>query len=295
MSLNFNLENTLIQKGLISIGIIIIAYFFAFWFVKLINNKVDNFKRRHQARRYTYYLTTLTVIIIFVFLWSKKPETLTTYLGFLSAGLALALHQVWLNIAGWILIIFRRPFGLGDRIEWGDIQGDVIDVQVFYTTLLEIGNWVKADQSTGRLVNIPNSNIFKDSLFNFTSGFEYLWNEINILITFASDWRKAEEIILSIADNETEKIETEAKEQIKEMSKRYMIKYTKFTPITYIDIQESGVQVTLRYLTSVRRKRLIQANIKEKILKKFEQENDIEFAYRTQTIHYKVEEDNNLN
>jgi small-conductance mechanosensitive channel len=286
LSLNFiNFEDPVVQKLVVSIVVVIIAYIFNFWIIKLINSKMENLKWKHQTRRYTYYITTLVTILIMLFIWMKRPESLTTYLGFLSAGLALALHQVILNIVGWILIILRRPFDLGDRIEWGGTRGDVIDIQLFHTTLLEIGNWVEDDQSTGRIVNMPNSAVFKDLLFNSTHGFDYLWNELNILITFESDREKAKEIILDVANNECEKIQKEAKQKIRKMAKRYMIKYTKFSPITYIDIKDSGVQITLRYLTSVRGKRMIQSRIYENILDSFVQENNINLAYPTWRIY----------
>lgn len=294
MSLDFivnsiNLESLLVRKILISFGVIIGAYSLAFWIVRLINSRIEDYKRRHQARRSTYYLITAIVIVSMIFIWTKRPKSITTYLGFLSAGLALALHQVWLNIAGWILILISRPFELGDRIEWGEVQGDVIDIQVFHTTLLEIGNWVKGDQSTGRLVNVPNSTVFTKSLFNFTHGFEYIWNEIKILITFESNWEKGKEVMLKIAKEEEEGLEEEAKKKVKKMGKRYMIEYKKFTPIVYIEIKDSGVQLILRYLTTVWNKRTIQTKIYERVLNQFEEEEDIEFAYQTWRIYNRDE------
>lgn len=291
-SLNFN--DPLVQKVLLSIVVVFTIYLIGFLVVRFINSKVDDFKRRHQARRITYYIGLFIIMIFMLLIWLERPSTLTTYLGFLSAGLALALHQVLLNIAGWILILLRRPFGLGDRIEWDKVQGDVIDIRVFYTTLLEVGNWVEADQSTGRLVHIPNSTIFNAPLYNYTRGFGCVWNEIKFLVSFESNWRKAKEIILEIGYEQSEdEIEGKARKRIYEMSKNYMIKYGKFTPITYVDIKESGVQITLRYLTFVRKRRMSENDISESILERFSQENDIEFAYPTSRIYRRNEEGKN--
>jgi small-conductance mechanosensitive channel len=290
-----DINDPLIQKILLSVGVVVITYLIGFGIVRFINSKVEDFKRRHQARRITYYSVFFIILIFILLIWLDRPSTLTTYLGVLSAGLALALHQVLLNIAGWILILLRRPFGLGDRIEWNQVQGDVIDIRVFYTTLLEVGNWVEADQSTGRLVHIPNSNIFNASLFNYTRGFGCIWNEIKFLVTFESDWEKAKEIILETGyEQSEEEIEARAKKRIYEMSKNYMIKYGKFTPITYVDIKGSGVQITLRYLTTVRMRRVLENNISESILKKFSQEPNIEFAYQTSRIYRRSEEGSHL-
>ncbi|MCK8827160.1 mechanosensitive ion channel family protein [Natroniella acetigena] len=286
---SFDFSDPVVQKILFSVGAIVFNYFITFWVIRFINNKVDDFKRRHRSRRYTYYLATLINFVILVLIWADRTGTITTYLGFLSAGLALALHDVILNLAGWVLIMLRRPFGLGDRIEWDSVKGDVIDIRVFYTSLLEIGNWVDSDQSTGRIVHIPNSNIFREALFNYTRGFEYLWNELKFLVTYESDWEKAKEIILETAEQEGEEIQELAKRKIKLMSKRYMIKYSKFSPIVYLDTADSGVEITLRYLTTARGRRLVESRIREVILKKFAQESEIDFAYPT-TRFYTTEE-----
>ncbi len=282
------------QKLFFSLGVVIAGYLLALWTIKLINSQIEDYKRRHQSRRYTYYVITAVVIITIIFIWLDKSISWSTFFGFLSAGLALALHQVLLNIAGWVLIILHRPFSLGDRVEIDGVQGDVIDIQVFYTTLLEVGNWVKADQSTGRVVNIPNGTVFKNALFNYTMGFEYLWNEISVLITFQSNWELAEQIILKIAEEEREEIEGRARQELSKMSKRYMIKYGKFTPITYVEIKESGVEIILRYLTSVRKRRDIETKINQLILTKFKANPDIEIAYPTRTVYrhnYEAEKD----
>ena len=288
--MNFNLQsldlnNPLLQKWSLSIIVVILSYGLFFWLRKVINNKIENYKKRHQARRTLQYIIILLAIVIIAFVWIEKLTSVSTFFGFLSAGLALALHQVLLNIAGWVLIILRKPFDLGDRIELGDVRGDVIDIQVFYTTLVEVGNWVEADQSTGRVVNIPNSTIFSRSLFNYTSGFEYLWNEIKILITFNSDWERAKKIVLEVAEENLEDIEKQARSELKTMSKKYMIKYNKLTPITYVDIAESGVQITLRYLTSSRGRRQSEHKINEQILLAFQQEEDIDLAYPTRKVY----------
>ncbi len=278
------LENELFFEVLITIISFVIIYTIAFLTVKVINKKVENYRLRHKSRRFTYYFATLISALVVIMIWTELTDSIATYIGFLSAGLALALRDVLMNIAGWILINIRHPFGLGDRVEWSNTKGDVIDIRLFYTTLLEIGNWIDCDQSTGRLVHLPNKYIFEFSLFNYTRDFEYLWNELKFLVTFESDWKEARAVINQAAKEASEDLEEHAREQIKEMAKKYMIKYSKFTPITYIDVVESGVQITLRYLTSARKRRFIQTLISEKVLEKLSQEPDVELSYPTKRI-----------
>ena len=278
------LENDLFFQMVITIVAIVIVYIIAFLAVKVINKKVENYRLRHKSRRFSYYFATLISILVVIMIWTELTDSIATYIGFLSAGLALALRDVLMNIAGWILINIRQPFGLGDRVEWGNVKGDVIDIRVFYTIVLEIGNWIDCDQSTGRLVYLPNKYIFEHTLFNYTRDFSYLWNELKFTITFESDWKEARKLINQAANEASEDLEADARAEIKTMAKKYMIKYSKFTPITYVDVKESGVELTLRYLTSARKRRFIQSLISEKVLERIEQQSNVELAYPTKRI-----------
>lgn len=173
---------------------------------------------------------------------------------------------------------------MGDRIELGGVKGDVIDIRLFQTSLLEIGNWVDADQSTGRVVNVPNSFVFKKELYNYNRGFEFIWNEIPILVTFESDWKKAKEIMLAHAQLQAEGMDVIVKSAIDQMSHHYMIYYEKFTPIVYVNIKDSGVELTLRYLTHAKRRRATQDELCCKILDDFNQEPNVNLAYPTYRI-----------
>ena len=155
---------------------ILIAYFLLLLLVKIINKRVRDVKARHALRKNTIYFINLLLLLAIFLTWIQKINSFTILLGFVSAGLALALQEVVLSIAGWFLILARRPFEAGDRIEINGVKGDVIDIRLLQTSLLEIGNWVDADQSTGRIVNVPNSYVFKHAHFNYSRGFEFIWN-----------------------------------------------------------------------------------------------------------------------
>ena len=121
----------------------------------------------------------------------------------MSAGLAIALKDMLSDLAGWVFILWRKPIEVGNRIQIGENSGDVIDVRPFQFTILEIGNWVKADQSTGRIIHIPNGSVFLQPLCNYDMGFKFIWNEIPVMITFDSDWEKAKEILQVIANDKS--------------------------------------------------------------------------------------------
>jgi len=274
------LYRKLIKTGLV----LLIGYLLVFLLVRIINARVQKQRTQHLVRKYVIYFLNLLIILFVIFIWIQHISSLTIFLSAVGAGVALALQEVILSFAGWFMILFRRPFDAGDRIEFGGVKGDVIDISMLQTSLLEIGNWVDADQSTGRIVNVPNSEIFKKASYNYSRGFEFIWNELKILVTFESDWKRAQEIMISHALDRAEDREAIVKMKIKRMSRRYMIHYGKLTPIVYVDIKDSGVELTLRYLTEARKRRTTQDEFARVILEDFEKEEKVNFAYPTYRI-----------
>ncbi|MFC2164645.1 mechanosensitive ion channel family protein [Acidobacteriota bacterium] len=282
-------KSPVVQQGLFSLLTIVVAYIIRTILIRIINKQVKDLKNRYTARKTVVYILSLLTIIIIIFIWAKGGQTLATLIGLTGAGLALALHQPVTSIAGWLLLLIRRPYETGDRVEIGGVQGDVIDIRLFYTSLLEIGNWVDADQSTGRIVHCPNAKIFTEPIFNFTSGFEYVWHEIKTTITFESDWRRARDIILQVSERKSLDLGDSVRKRIQRLSKQYLIHYEKLTPIVWTKIVDFGVELTLRYLTDARKRRSTQHEISQAILDRFSKEPDIELAYPTYRIYKKGE------
>jgi len=242
-------------------------------------------RTRYRWRKGSAALFVSLGVIIVGRIWFEAMGSLATALALVSAGLAIALKDPLTNIAGWVFIIWRRPFTVGDRIQVGDVKGDVIDIRLFQFTLLELGNWVDADQSTGRLVHVPNAVVFASPQFNYTQGFEYVWNEIAVLITFESDWRKAKLLLTEIAARHAEPASGEAAEQVRRAAERYLIRYPTLTPTVYTSVRDSGVLLTVRHLAKPRERRGISQAIWEEILDTFARHRDIDFAYPTQRFY----------
>ena len=259
------------------------------WFIRLIairivNKKIGDDKIQYKWRKNLSYLFGFLGLFLIGSIWSEGFKSFSTFLGLLSAGLAIALKDPVSDFAGWIFILWRKPFEVGDRIQIGDVKGDVIDVRLFKFTVLEIGNWVHADQSTGRVVHVSNHKIFTESLANYTSDFEFIWNEIEVLITFESDWKKAKGILQEIADKHLKDFVDEAERQVKRATKSYLIHYRYLTPIVYTDVKDSGVNLTIRHLTNPRTRRKVGQAIWEDILDRFGEHENIELAYPTMRI-----------
>ena len=178
------------------------------------------------------------------------------------------------------------PGRFGDRIQVGPDRGDVVDQRIFQFTLLEVGNWVGADQSTGRIIHVPNQKVFTEPVANFTADFDYLWNEVGVLISFESDWRKAKELIASVAHREVGGITQDAEQDLRQARGNSLIFYRKLSPIVYTSVVDSGVLLTLRYLCRPRHRRGTAQAIWESLLDEFSPCEDIDFAYPAQRVYY---------
>ncbi|MBT3336446.1 MAG: mechanosensitive ion channel family protein [Anaerolineae bacterium] len=260
----------------------------------LLNKFFRNIDRRYQWQKGISYLTSIIGLVVIGRIWLTGMETLVTFLGLLSAGIAIALKDPLMNIAGWMYIITRKPFDVGDRIEINDVAGDVIDIRIFQFSIMEIGNWVQADQSTGRVLHIPNGVIFNSILGNYTRGFEYIWNELEVLITFESNWKKAKILLQKIVDDFNAEELSAIEEAFRQTSQPYLIKVGKITPIVYTSVKESGVLLSIRYLCNPRRRRSSTSTIWENTLTAFAEEKDIHLAYPTRRFFNQVNEKTKL-
>ena len=264
-----------------SAAIIVVLFVIRWIAVRIIARRTDDIRTLYQARKIASYVTVVIVLVLLGRVWFSGVQSLLTYLGLLSAGIAIALKDPLTGMAGWLFILWRRPFAVGDRIQIGDHAGDVVDVRLFQFTLLEIRNWVDADQSTGRIIHIPNGDVFSKPVANYVRGFRYIWHEIPVLLTFESDWRTAKSILTEVVSEHAETLTPDAERRLQSASRKYMIFYSTLTPIVYTTVRDSGVLLTMRFLCDPRRRRGTEQTMWEAILERFSAYDDIDFAYPT--------------
>ncbi len=258
-------------------GLILIRWLTLRW----IRTQVEDSEASYRARKVSAYTITLISGITLAFIWVDAFSSLGTYLGLLSAGIAIALADLLKNMAGWVYILFRRPFRVGDRVEVRELKGDVVDIRLFRFSIMEVGNWVDADQSTGRLVHIPNGVVFSEAVANYTEGFSHIWDEIPVLVTFESDWEEAEDLIRKVLKERAPDAENTAGNRIRAAARRYHIRVGTLTPIVYLSVRDSGILLTARYLVETRQRRAVQSSIWRGILEAFTTSNVVGLAYPT--------------
>jgi small-conductance mechanosensitive channel len=277
----FGLSEMMVTRVVSSILAVLLLWLVRRLILSVLWRRIEDVKIRYRWRKTTTYILVPFGTLIVGRIWFEGIGSIATYLGLVSAGLAIALKDLVVNLAGWAFILWRRPFDVGDRIQIGDFAGDVIDLRIFQFTILEIGNWVDADQSTGRIIHLPNGKVLSEPLANYSRGFSYIWNELPILVTFESDWQKAKTILQEIGAKHAAHLTDEAKAQIREVSRRFMIFYSTLTPTVYTSVADSGVMLTVRYLCDPRKRRGTAEAIWEDVLEAFGREDGIDFAYPT--------------
>jgi small-conductance mechanosensitive channel len=268
-----------VTRKVVGTALILFGYFVARrLLVRVVGKRFDEPGTRFRVTRAGRFFLLAVGFTLLARVWFKGTEGLGTWLGLLTAGLAVALQDPLENVAGWLYLVTSRPFRVGDRIQIGEHAGDVVDVRPLSFTMLEIGNWVNADQSTGRLIHIPNGWVFKSSIAGYDHGFPFIWNEISVTVTFESDWRAAKACLEQILEKNAEDVEHSEFERPSE----YMgIQYSRLTPVVWTDTVAEGVRLTMRYLCRPRNRRVSASQIWEAILDAFHAMDNVDFAYPT--------------
>lgn len=240
--------------------------------IKPAPDAVHEYNRRKVAR-----MGFLLVFgIAYLPLIFSSLSLLPTVLGLAGAGIVISLKEVWLNMVGWFMIMGGNGFKVGDRIEIDTIKGDVVNIGFFKFTLLEIASDPRFEQSTNRLIHFPNYNVVLHRFFIVSETMDFVWDEFRVYLNLNSNWEKAEKICAQILHEELVLAPELVESKIREMSKNYLVRLGKTTPIVYTSLEPEGtILMCLRYLTPIRSKRLNRILISKEILTKFKNENDI--------------------
>jgi small-conductance mechanosensitive channel len=173
-------ENPLIIKFLTIVFGIIIIWFLVKLIQKKLFNKINDNDNRHKAKKVGSFVGYFFTIILIGITFSDKLGGFTLALGVAGAGIAFALQEVIASFAGWLAIMFGGFYKIGDRVQLGGIKGDVMDIGVLRTTIMETGQWVDGDLYNGRIVLVANSFVYKEPVFSYSGDFPFLWDEIKV-------------------------------------------------------------------------------------------------------------------
>ncbi len=275
------MDVSILEKFAASVVTIIIVMALRWVALRWIRATIEESEAQYRGRKIIAYVATILAAITLAFIWIDAFDSLGTYLGLVSAGLAIALSDLLKNMAGWAYLLARRPFTVGDRVQVKDRKGDVIDIRLFRFSMMEVGEWVDAEQSSGRLVHIPNGWVFTEDVANYTEGFSHIWDELPVLITFESDWAHAEQLLLSVVRDVAPDVEHTAGQLIRATARTYHIRVGALTPIVYLSVKDSGVLLTARYLVEARDRRRVHDAIWRSMLNAINADPSVALAYPT--------------
>ena len=246
-----------------------------------IKRRVKDATRLQSMRVAVRNVLAVADFLIVALIWLPTGNNLTTALGILGAGLAIASQELIGSLAAGVNIWVGNIYRVGDRVRIGDVIGDVMDISLARTTVMEVGEWVKADQYTGRVVNVANRMVWTHPVYNFTQHWGYLWDEITLPISYESDWQRAAELMLEHGQTYTAELQADAEAKLNKMIDRYPLKDTKVEPTLYLAMTDNWIEMTLRFVVDAQERRRVKDQLHRELLQYFQAEENIKVASTT--------------
>ncbi|MCR3884277.1 MAG: mechanosensitive ion channel family protein [Methanothrix sp.] len=281
-ALNYVYPNPLLHRAFITaVAVAIIHLLFKHLFEELLIGRITVSKTRYSFRKTVSILYLVVLVAVVMNIWIENTQSLLVSYGIIAAGLAVALQDLFKNFFGGVVIFVTGLYRVGDRVEIGSMMGDVIDIDILYTTLMEMGEWMSGDQATGRLTMIPNGYILSGSVNNYTKDHSFLWDEISVPITYDSDWKEAVTKILAVVRRETAGVGRDAEESLSALEEKYYLPRKVVEPAVFITLTDNWVNFDIRYVTMVRERRSTKSRLSRLILEEIEKSDDIKLASTT--------------
>jgi small-conductance mechanosensitive channel len=275
-----NIQNLFLTSLVLLISYLIFSVIIGLFLIK----RIQDLKTRYTATKVVSILSIVFIVVLCLRIWVIDTSALIVSLGIIGAALAFVLQDILKNFVGGILIIVSGYYRIGDRISIDEKFGDVMDIGLMNTILMEIRGWVGGDQPSGRLIVVPNGVVLSHSFINYTRDHSFVWDEISIPLTYESDWRRAKEIVLSILKKETEALTKQAEVEIEEIGERYYLPKKVVEPSVYISLTDNWITLDARYVTDARTRRILRSRLSELILSAIEEEEGITISSETLTV-----------
>ncbi len=243
---------------------------------------IQDSEARYRFRKAITYVAYLVMVLFIMIDFGDFLGQLSFVLGAVVAGIAFALQEVIASFAGWVAISFGQFYKSGDRVQLSGISGDVIDIGILRTTVMETGAWVKGDLYNGRIVRIANSFVFKEPVFNYSANFPFVWDEIILPIKFGSEHRLAREILQKVAEEVVGEYVAYARTHWENMVHKYLIEDARVEPMVTLVITDNWMEFTLRYVVDYKYRRAKKAQLFTRIMDEFQStEGRVTFASTT--------------
>jgi small-conductance mechanosensitive channel len=276
------LNNPIVAK----LGFVVIATVVAVIAIRslqiMVTRSIKESNSRYRIRKLVAFVGYAILVVVALSAFSDRLGQLSVVLGVASAGIAFSLQEVIASFAGWVAISFGAFYRPGDRVQLGGIKGDVIDIGVIRTTLMEIGDWVGGDLYNGRVVRVANSFVFKEPVYNYSGDFSFLWDEFKIPVRFGSDWRLAQEIIEKAVIAHVAAYSEDASANWEVLARKFLVEAARVQPLVTVVVTDNWIEFTVRYVVDYRQRRITKDAIMRSLLVAFE-ENKQSVAFGSAT------------
>jgi small-conductance mechanosensitive channel len=251
---------------------------------ELVLKHVEDKLTRYSLNKVVNILSAIVVILVVIRIWVPDTQSLAVMYGVIGAGIAVSLQDEFRNFVGGVQIMTGNLYHVGDRIEIGNETGDVMDIGIMYTTLMELRGWIDGDQPTGRLTMVPNGRVITNEVHNYTMDHSFLWDEIKIPVTYSSDWRKAKDLIIGIVQRETAVVVAEAEQEIEQLGEKYYLPKRMVEPAIYLTPTDNWIMFHVRYVTRMKERRAFRTRLSEMVLATIQEHPDISISSSTSTV-----------
>jgi small-conductance mechanosensitive channel len=268
------LANPILRKLAAVAVVLLIAFAVVRFAQRYFSRHIKDTDTRYRARKFASFLGYLTAAVVVITAFSDRLGGFTVAFGVAGAGVAFALQEVIASVAGWVAVSVGKYYSPGDRVQLGGIRGDVIDVSILRTTLMEVGEWVAADLYTGRIVRIANSFVFKEPVFNYSGDFPFLWDEIVVPIKYGSDWKLARDMLRGLVDEVLAGYAQQVKESWIKMVRQYRLEETNVEPMITLRATDNWIEFTVRYVVDYRKRRWMKDHLFTRILEEVDKSNN---------------------
>ncbi len=244
--------------------------------------KIKDTDNRYRAKKFSSFIGYIFTILLLTIVFSDRLGGLTVAFGVAGAGIAFALQEVIVSFAGWLAIMFGGFYKTGNRVQLGGIKGDVMDIGILRTTIMETGQWVDGDLYNGRIVFIANSFVFKEPVFNYSGDFPFLWDEIKIPIQFGSNYEMVKEILEKVGKDVAGELSERSKQEWNELQYKYRLEDAQTAPMVSLVVTDNWVEYTLRYIVNYKKRRITKTALYTQILQRVDEtKGQIKFASAT--------------
>ncbi|MGK2958295.1 MAG: mechanosensitive ion channel domain-containing protein [Acidimicrobiales bacterium] len=255
-------------RGALSVAIAVVVLVVAWGLGRGASRAFEDPQQSYNVRRLVRAAAWLVVSVALVLVWRPLGGNFAPALGLATAGLAFAMQEVIGAIAGWFNITFGSIFRVGDRVQMAGVHGDVIDISLLKTRLMEVGSaggstWVQGGQYTGRVVTVSNKASFTEPVYNYSSYFEYIWEELEVAIPHHGDWEAASSILEREARRQS--ASEGALQAMNDVRRRFPVPAAEVEPRVFASADADFMRLAVRFVVPIRSARSVMDDVTRRI------------------------------